>query len=122
MAFEWRRLFENVASSIVHVDQRCNTKDVGRASAGRVDKAAARSFDDLLTHFWGHARKKCEAGEENSHGVVERNRGYWPCPKFSRRTGFGQVLCAVVRFSVFLERTSAHRARYVGAVGAPNAC
>jgi hypothetical protein len=82
MAFEWRRLFENVASSIVHVDQRCNTKDVGRASAGRVDKAAARSFDDLLTHFWGHARKKCEAGQENSHGVVERTAAIGRAPSF----------------------------------------
>jgi hypothetical protein len=49
MAFERRWLFENEALSIVRLNQRRNTKDVGRSELGCVDKAAARSFDDLLT-------------------------------------------------------------------------
>jgi hypothetical protein len=41
MAFERRRLFENVASSVVRPNQRRNTKDMDPSKFARVDKAAA---------------------------------------------------------------------------------
>ena|SRR5215813_6413813 len=114
MAFERRRL-ENVASSIVRLNQRCNTKDVGRSELDRVDIAAARSFDDLLT--------QSEARRERSVRRARRAHTAWPSAacrrlEFSRHTGLGPMLCAVVLTSAVFGQTGGKAgARYVSAVG-----